>query len=478
MRGVELRRRDAMKSLFAKIFLWFWATTIAVAIVTAIATTQFNRSFGADPLRAHFQRTQAAYAEAADSILDTGGLDGLRIWMQELQGPGGPPGHLQLLDDGGRAVFGASAVEDITAAVSARDNGVASPATLAGVFFDPVYSPDGERYWFVSDMRQHHHPGTRVGRMFGLAPRPPGIGGFRLGVALLVSGIVCYGLARYLTKPIVRLRAASAEIAGGNFAVRVDDEGRRDELGALGRDFDRMAEHLERLNASQRQLLRDVSHELRSPLARLQVAVGLARQRGGEVVEAELDRIEHEAEALEELIQQLLSVARIESSGSELLRSEISIDELIGAVARDAEFEGRDGGKRVEVKGSSNAVVLGDNAMLSSAVENVVRNALRHTPDGTAIEITANKRGDGRQVLILVCDHGPGVPEALIGELFKPFVRVDYARDREGGGSGIGLAIADAAIRRHGGAIRASNGPAGGLCVEIDLPCESRRSPG
>ena len=460
-----------MNRLFAKIFLWFWATTITVVVATAIATMQFNRSFGIDPLRAHFQRTQSAYAEAAGSILDTQGLDELRIWMQELQGPGGAPGQLQLLDDGGRAVFGAAAAADITAVLSARDNGVATPAMLDDVFFDPIYGLDGERYWFVSDMRRSHRRGAHITRVLRIGPHAPGVGGFRLGVAVLVSGIVCYGLARYLTKPIGRLQAASAQIAGGNFTVRVDDGRRRDELGDLGRDFDRMAAHLERLNTSQQQLLRDVSHELRSPLARLQVAVGLARQRGGDSVKVELDRIEQEAEALEELIGQLLSVARIESSTARLRHEEVSIDELIRTVARDASFEGIDGSKMVDINGTSNAVVSGDRAMLKSALENVVRNALRHTPEHTAIEITVKKHCAGRQVMILVRDFGPGVPEELIGELFKPFVRVDYARDRGSGGSGIGLAIADAAVRRHGGAIKASNHPAGGLCVEIFLPC-------
>ena len=386
------------------------------------------------------------------------------------RGPGGASGQLQLLDDAGRAVFGAPAAADITAAMAARDGGVAPPAMLKGVFFDPIYGPDGDRYWFVSDMRPARHPGAHAGRLFRSGSRLPGIGGFRLAIAVLVSGVVCYGLARYLTTPIRRLQAASAEIANGNFSIRVDGGRRRDELGDLGRDFDRMAEHLERLNASQQQLLRDVSHELRSPLARLQIAVALARQRGSDLVESELDRIEREAEALEELIRQLLSVARLESGAAELSLEDLAIDELVQAVAHDANYEGREDGKAVAVEGTSNARVPADRAMLKSALENVVRNALRHAPEDSRIEITVTRDDDGGQAMIAVRDHGPGVPEALIGELFKPFVRGDYARDRRSGGYGIGLAIADAAIRRHHGTISASNHPDGGFYVEIRLP--------
>jgi len=460
-----------MNRLFAKIFLWFWLTTISVVVVTAIATVQFNNSFGGDPLREHFKRTQSAYAEAAGSILDTQGLGDLEDWMRELEGPGGASGRLQLLDDAGRAVFGVPAAADITAAIAARDSGVAPPALLKGVFFDPIYGPDGERYWFVSDMRLRRHSGARPGWLFHDRSRLPGIGGFRLAIAVLVSGIVCYGLARYLTTPIRRLQAASAEIADGNFSIRVDAGRRRDELGDLGRDFDRMAEHLERLNASQQQLLRDVSHELRSPLARLQIAVALARQRGGDLVGSELDRIEREAEALEELIRQLLSVARLESGAAELSLEDLAIDELVKSIAHDANYEGREDGKAVTVGGMSDARVHGDRAMLKSALENVVRNALRHAPEDSGIEINVTKDDDGRHATIVVRDHGPGVPEALIGELFKPFVRGDYARDRRSGGYGIGLAIADAAIRCHQGTISASNHPDGGFCVEIRLPC-------
>jgi len=456
--------------LFAKIFLGFWLTTIAVVIITAFATMQLNRSLGDDPMTRHFERTQAAYAAAANAILDSGGLAELGVWIRELRGPGGAPGRLQLLDDRGRALFGPPAAQDVGDAVANRGSDIALPIVDGGVFFDPLYGSDGERYWFVSDMR--HAARLRAGAFararFG--PRGAVGGGLRLFIAILVSGFICYALARYLTQPVRRLQTASAEIANGNFKFRVEDPGRHDELGDLGRDFDRMADRLERLQASQQQLLRDVSHELRSPLARLQVALGLARQRGGAAVAGELDRIEREAEALEDLIGQLLSVARLESGVGELAQSDISVDELLDAIVRDANFEGIGDGKTVDLASTTHATLRGDRAMLKSALENVVRNALIHTSKGTSVDVSAVAAADGTRVSIRIRDHGPGVDEALLADLFKPFVRAEFARDRDSGGFGIGLAIADAAVKRHGGSIVASNHSDGGFCVDITLP--------
>ncbi|MGR9090556.1 MAG: ATP-binding protein [Gammaproteobacteria bacterium] len=460
-----------MSRLFAKIFLGFWVTTIAVVIATALGMMQFNRALGDETVARHFERTQAAYAAAANAILDSGGLAELGLWLRELDGPGGARGRLQLLDDAGRPVFGSPPATDVSTALAKRDAGAGEPRVDGRVFFDPLYGPDGERYWFVSDMR-------RGGPMrSGGFARPqfraggPLAGSLRFAIAIVVSGVVCFGLARYLTKPIRKLQAASAEIANGNFGVRVEDHARHDELGDLGRDFDRMAEQLERLQASQQQLLRDVSHELRSPLARLQVALGLARQRGGDAVAGELDRIEREAEAIEALIRELLSVARLEADVGDFGDARVDVGELLPHVVRDANYEGVNAQKSVVYAGSAAAMVRGDRALLKSAFENVIRNALHHTPLGTSVNVDLALDSAGGRVIVSVRDHGQGVDPELIPDLFKPFVRAQYARDRDSGGYGIGLAIADAAVKRHRGEIGASNHADGGLLVEILLPC-------
>ena len=216
---------------------------------------------------------------------------------------------------------------------------------------------------------------------------------------------------------------------------------------------------------------RPQSLPIRSPLARLQVAVGLAYQRGGEVVRPELDRIEREAGALEHLIAQLLSVARLEAEETDLAGEDVAIDELLEAIVRDANYEATAGKTLVRVIGKSQAVVRGYRTLLKSALENVVRNAITHTNNGTAVEITVALVEPGDSVKIAVRDYGAGVTEELLSEIFKPSVRGDYARDRQSGGYGIGLAITEAAIVRHGGTIRAGNHSEGGLCVTTELPC-------
>lgn len=460
-----------MSRLFAKIFLGFWITTVAVVIVTALAMMQLNRARGDDTVTRHFERTQAAYAAAANAILDSGGLAELGRWLRELDGPGGARGHLQLLDDTGEPVFGPAPAADVSKALAERDAGPGEPRIEGRVFFDPLYGPDGERYWFVSDMRRDERLGPGGFPSPPFRPGGPLAGSLRFAIAILVSGIICFGLARYLTKPIRKLQAASAEIANGNFAVRVEDHARHDELGDLGRDFDRMAGQLERLQASQQQLLRDVSHELRSPLARLQVALGLARQRGGDAVAGELDRIEREAEAIEALIRQLLSVARLEADVGDFGDASVDLGELLEYVVRDANYEGGHAQKSVVYAARTGASVRGDRALLKSAFENVIRNALHHTPIGTSVEVALTRDDATKRVLVSVRDHGQGVDPILIPDLFKPFVRAQYARDRDSGGYGIGLAIADAAVKRHRGEITARNHEDGGLLVRILLPC-------
>ena len=228
-------------------------------------------------------------------------------------------------------------------------------------------------------------------------------------------------------------------------------------------------------------MLRDISHELRSPLARLSVALGLARQRPtGDP--AALDRIEREADRLNALIGQLLTLARLESGAREPAREMVEVLAIVREVAEDADFEARGRRRAVQIVEAAEAAVVGDAELLRSAVENVVRNAVRHTGDGTAVEIAVRRlHGHGVPgVRISVRDHGSGVPSRALPYIFEPFYRVSEAREHHAGGVGLGLTIAHRTVRLHGGAVRAANAPDGGLVVEIDLPAEtviSRRVP-
>jgi two-component system sensor histidine kinase CpxA len=290
----------------------------------------------------------------------------------------------------------------------------------------------------------------------------------RLLVVLVIGGIFCYWLARYLTQPILKLRTTTNELAEGNLGARVSTKlaKRRDEVGQLGRDFNSMAERLESMVKAQQRLLGDISHELRSPLARLGVALGLARQRSGPEANGALDRIERESDNLNEMISQLLTLTRLESGTDGRKRTNVDLAALVKEVADDADFEARSLNRAVQVVSSDNCSIKGVEELLRSAVENVVRNAVRYTPEGTAVEV-ALMRQNGH-ALISVRDRGNGVPAEALEKIFRPFYRTEDARDRQsGGGTGLGLAITERAVRMHGGSVQAVNIPGGGLAVEM-----------
>jgi two-component system OmpR family sensor kinase len=250
---------------------------------------------------------------------------------------------------------------------------------------------------------------------------------------------------------------------------------RRDDVADLGRDFDRMAQQLQALIAAQRALLHDVSHELRSPLARLQAAIGLARQSPGKT-EASLERIEREAERVDELVGELLTLSRLEARiGQEARQREQDVDvvDLVAAVVADAEFEAQATGRGVTLSGADELIADVEPELLHRAFENIIRNAVRLTREGTTVEVEVEAdAADGFRVR--VADRGPGVPETERERIFEPFHRVSSGES--GAGFGLGLAIARRAIEAHGGSVRVSDREGGGLVVEIVIPPPRRPS--
>jgi len=292
----------------------------------------------------------------------------------------------------------------------------------------------------------------------------------RYGALLLVALLVCYALARYLSSPIQKIRRATQKLAEGELGTRVGDEvgNRRDELAVLAKDFDVMAERIESLITSQQRLSRDVSHELRSPLARMNVALEIAKQKSNGDSSPLLDRIEAESNRLNEMISRLLTLSRLESGSQEFERTEIDLKTLVEQVASDADFEANAVGKSVKITHADKCGIVGSDELVSSAVENVLRNAVRYTRDGTAVEVSLESK-DGTAT-VSVQDHGGGVPEDELKNLFRPFYRVGEARDRSTGGTGLGLAIAEQAIKAHKGRIHARN-YGDGLVVEMSFEC-------
>jgi two-component system sensor histidine kinase CpxA len=272
-----------------------------------------------------------------------------------------------------------------------------------------------------------------------------------------------------------KLSEATRSLSSGDLDARVGPAvgKRHDELSDLANDFDFMAERVGSLVMTQRQLLSDISHELRSPLARLNVALGLARQRAGENAGEALDRIEREAERLNELIGQLLVLAQLEADTGEHESTFVDMARLISEVVADADFEARSRGRSVSVVASEPMTLSANESLLRSAVENVVRNAARYTAEGTKVEVSLARRVSDEgavAAVVSVRDHGPGVPPEALDDLFRPFYRVADARDRKTGGTGLGLAISERAVRWHAGSLTAENVEDGGLLVEIRLP--------
>lgn len=292
-----------------------------------------------------------------------------------------------------------------------------------------------------------------------------------LGVALAVSGLVSYLLARSVSTPVRRLQAAAHTLSAGDLDARAGAEvtTRKDELGALGREFDSMAERLGSLIAARQRLLRDISHELRSPLARMEMAIGLARQDPGGTA-AQLDRVERESERLDQLIGHILEYARLERDPSTLRFEDFDVAELVRQIVHDAEFESQSPPDRLRVASDDTVTMRGDPSVLHSAIDNVVRNALLHGDREQPIEVTLSNDADA--VRIAVRDHGPGVREEDLPHLFEPFYRAG-AKDSNHvstEGTGIGLAITQRAAALHGGEVTARNAEGGGLIVTITLP--------
>jgi two-component system sensor histidine kinase CpxA len=453
------------RSLYLKIFIWFWLAMIVinVAFFAAFALTRPTPS-----RRSWRDLAQTGQnAQKAAEAFEQSGAAALSANLQATEKSSGVAANL--FDENGRELSGreapAGAAELVTRSAESRDLefNFTGPGTLIA---RPVVSAKGQRYTYLAHI-----------------PRPPfqpiqQTLAIRLLIVLVIGGIFCYWLARYLTTPLFKLRTTTNQLAEGDFSARVGTKlaKRRDEVGELGRDFNTMAERLESMVKAQQRLLGDISHELRSPLARLGVALGLARKRSGAEANGALDRIERESENLNEMISQLLTLTRLESGTDGRKRSDVDLEALVREVSEDADFEARSLNRSVQVVASDKCSINGVEDLLRSAVENVVRNAVRFTPEGTAVEVSLRKQNGSSDnfAVISVRDRGNGVPAESLDKIFRPFYRTEDARDRQsGGGTGLGLAITERAVRMHGGTVQAVNSPEGGLAVEMRFHLQS-----
>ncbi len=450
-----------MRSLFLRIFITFWCATVLLgATLVALALTT-------DPREAVFRRHVQRLARLGQEMVaahESGDAPPAVPGPRRL-GVGAAPAFLFRGSEGPLSGAPLPPMARRLAAEAAESGERQLRRGRRGVWLAmPLPSPSarGDPYVLVAEVP----PPSRLETLLD----PYGLT-LRLGVAFVVIGAVSFVLARFLAAPIRELRRVTGQLASGDLTARVGPAlgSRRDETAELGREFDRMAGRVEALMEAQQRLLRDISHELRSPLARLGVALGLARQRAGAEAEGSLDRIEREAERLNELIGELLTLTRLEGGGEGVAPESVDLAEVVRAVAADADFEARSKGRSVRVGACADAVARGSPELLRRAVENVVRNAVRFTAEGTAVEVSLTRTAP-HLARIAVRDRGPGVPEASLAELFRPFSGVAAAGDRLWGGTGLGRASAVGAVRPPGGPARAENAPGGGLEVAIELP--------
>jgi len=291
-----------------------------------------------------------------------------------------------------------------------------------------------------------------------------------LFIALIASLFFSAGLAWYITNPVRHLRQATNQFAKGLLDTRVMHNigNRHDEIADLARDFDYMAEQVQVLLVTQKRLLNDVSHELRSPLARLQVAIEMARQQPDKTEEL-MQRIEKESQRLDELVGELLTLSRLEADVHNSENDYFDINGLVASIADDARFEADDQNKQIIFNSTDETLINGSMELFRRAIENIIRNAIFYTPEKT--QVTVNIKQDNSHLVLTVCDSGKGVSEEKLSDLFQPFIRINESKQNvKIPGYGLGLAIARRAIEIHGGTIKAYNHTQGGLCVEIRIP--------
>ena len=448
-------------TLFLKIFLWFW---LAMALIVG-ALTLVNWSQQNEPIvrqwRVVVGDSMNVHSQTAAQIFDAEGKPGLDKFLQRL-GKSGRILGIGLFKPSGEQIAGdqfqfdtknvleRALTSDETEFDRTNDDSlIARKTTLR----------NGDTVILITQWERPRQP-----TFFASAQTQI----LRILALIFTAGLVCYGLARYLTAPIGKLQIAARQFAGGDLHTRLDTK-RRDEFGELAREFDQMAERIETLVTSEKRLTQDISHELRSPLARLNVALELAKNKSSAETLPLIGRIETESQRLNEMISQLLVLSKLETGSENFQKREINLTKLFEQIIADADFEAKGNEKAVKILQKDAVRVFGNETLLRSAIENVLRNAVRYTADKTTVEVKLS--AENKRAVVSVRDYGAGVPEAEIKKLFRPFYRVNAARERKTGGIGLGLAIAERAVHAHQGTIKAQN-TENGLAVEISLPTD------
>ena len=462
-----------MRGLFFKIFAIFW---LAQSLIFIISTTLIIRQHfpGGNNFSEALDSSLRYNAEAALTAYEAGGCVAYANNVARHE-----PAGSTLLDSNGQVLCSTPNAPSLAYPKF--------PDRIDGRMIDgrylwlvPFTSTSGKQYeyvWFQPPAAPKRRPSTSSTFLRFAFPQLP--------VAIGVGGVTTFVLVLLFSRPLVRLRRAARQLAEGNLSTRVEESPsgvlrpHSDEFQGLVHDFNHMAERLESLVGAQRLLLRDVSHELRSPLSRLSVALELAREDAAPELNEHLARIEREAERLNQLIGQLLTLSSLEARENTSTFKPVSLNHLCEQILPDAEYEARQRPCSVVLEQDSECRIRGDWELVYRAVENVVRNAIRYTNANTQVIIRVkDSSAEGiRACSIEVSDCGPGIPDADLERIFRPFYRLDHARSSNTGGFGVGLAITERAVRLHGGTIRAINRPQGGTTIQMIFPVDTGATP-
>ncbi len=440
-----------MLSLFWKLFLTMWLSIVGFSAAIGWLNDKLAREQWAEEPANTFSRGMIRITQRAQQALQMDGKKGLRDELLNI--PRMTRSHIYVVDENENELLG-------------RDDALKQLVDRRTVMDTTDFEDDrGNRYTIYTVNRTP--PATL------LAPGPQGTA-LRLVAAAVISALISYFLARSLVTPLEELRKASRKIAAGDLATRVSKTmpSRQDEIGQLATDFDLMTSRLQAMQQANRRLLQDVSHELRSPLARMSVAIEIARQKGVGSIGTEIDRITLESERLELLVNDVLGLLRESSETVVMSDDVIDLTGLMSDLVEVVNYEVPEGKPGVRWRAGDPCELRGDRELLWRAMENLLRNALRYTdPEkGVLLGLDVGKRRS--RATVEVRDFGSGVPEAELEKIFEPFYRVHESRDRDSGGHGLGLSIAANAVKHHGGSIQARNAKEGGLVVTIVLPLD------
>lgn len=443
-----------MKSLFFRMFLCFCGGTVLVFLAVSAGFTLSNP----DLVNFNWPRVGGGAIVSAGHlaayIYERRGQEELSVYLQSVSRDIGIRGAL--MDSSGRQVGGEEVAFVKDTHTPQPEGHLALHSPLAEV---RVRGPGGAWYTFVANVPRRESSGF-WSRAFLLS-------------FVVSGGLLCYLLAWHVSSPLIHLRELTSRFSQGDLRARVTAPRvlrRSDEIGGLARDFNHMASRMETLIKAQQRLNADVSHELRSPITRLGLALGLIRRKMEPASRSSLARMEREIERLNSLITQLLTLSRLECLDQPPPEESIALHALVQEIAADADFEAASMGRSVRIVENTACSMRGSPDLIRSAVENVVRNAVKYTGENT--EVSIRVLGVKHAAIIEVADEGPGVPAEALDHMFQPFYRVDEARDRSTGGVGLGLAIARQIVALHGGSIHAANRDDAGLQVRISLPVE------